>query len=53
MKYVILLQKLINYLNEIDNTEFNEEKLKKKALKQTQFKELQKMEKTDGFSRKK
>ena len=40
--------KVINYLGEIDQTEFDYEKLKK-ALKQTQFKELQKMEKAEGF----
>ncbi len=39
---------VINYLGEIDQTEFDNEKLKK-ALKQTQFKELQKMEKAEGF----
>ncbi len=43
--------KIINYLREIDGTELDTEKLKK-ALKQTQFKELQKMEKTDGFKEK-
>jgi len=41
--------KIINYLKNIGAAEFDEEKLKK-ALKQTQFKELQKMEKNDGFS---
>ena len=40
--------KIINYLNEIDNLEINEEKLNR-ALKQTEFKELQKMEKEHGF----
>ena len=40
--------KIINYLNEIDNIEFSSEKLTK-ALKQTQFKELQKLEKSEGF----
>lgn len=40
--------KIINYLNEIDEIEFNNEKLTK-ALKQTQFKELQKLEKSEGF----
>lgn len=40
--------KVINYLGEIDQTELKDEKLKK-ALKQTQFKELQKMEKAEGF----
>ena len=43
--------KVINYLGEIDDAEFNDEKLKK-ALKQTQFKELQKMEKKEGFKEK-
>ena len=43
--------KVINYLGEIDDAEFNDEKLKK-ALKQTQFKELQKMEKEEGFKEK-
>ena len=40
--------KVINYLNEIDDIELNSEKLTK-ALKQTQFKELQKLEKSEGF----
>ena len=44
-------KKIINYLNKIDNTNFDDEKLKK-ALKQTQFKELQKIEKNEGFSEK-
>jgi len=43
--------KVVNYLKEIDGTEFNIDKLKK-ALKQTQFSELQKMEKTEGFKEK-
>ena len=43
--------KILSYLNEIDNTEVNEEKLIK-ALKQTEFQELQKMEKQDGFREK-
>ena len=43
--------KVINYLNEIDGTEFNMDKLKK-ALKQTRFNELQKIEKTEGFKEK-
>ena len=43
--------KIINYLKEIDAAEFDEEKLKE-AIKQTQFEELQKMEKNDGFSEK-
>ncbi len=41
--------KVINYLKEVNDTEFNEEKFKK-ALKQSQFSELQKLEKTEGFS---
>ena len=40
--------KVINYLSEIDDVEFDSNKLTK-ALKQTQFKELQKLEKTMGF----
>ena len=36
-------KKIINYLNEIDNTEVNEEKLNR-ALKQTEFKKLQDIE---------
>jgi len=44
-------KKIMNYLKEIDETELNEEKLLK-ALKQTQFEELQRMEKADGFSEK-
>ena len=44
-------KKIINYLNEIDNTEVDEEKLNR-ALKQTEFKELQDMEKKHGFSEK-
>ena len=43
--------KVINYLSEIDKIEFNSNKLEK-ALKQTQFKELQKLEKTEGFEEK-
>ena len=43
--------KIIKYLTEIDNTEFSDIKLNK-ALKQTRFKELQKMEKADGFKEK-
>ena len=39
---------VINYLNEIDNINLNNDKLKE-ALKQTQFKELQKLEKSEGF----
>ena len=44
-------KKIINYMNEVDNTEFNEEKFKK-ALNQSQFNELQKLEKTEGFTEK-
>ena len=40
--------KIINYLNEIDEIEFKKDKLIK-ALKQTQFRELQKLEKSEGF----
>ena len=40
--------KVINYLSEIDKIEFNSNKLEK-ALKQTQFKELQKLERAEGF----
>ena len=40
--------KVINYLGEIDKIEFNSDKLEG-ALKQTQFKELQKLEKAEGF----
>ena len=40
--------KVINYLKEIDEIEFNNDKLHQ-ALKQTQFKELQKIEKSEGF----
>ena len=43
--------KIISYLNEIDKTEINKEKLIK-ALKQTEFKELQKMEREHGFREK-
>ena len=43
--------KIINYLNEIDNTKFDKEKLIK-ALEQTQFKELQKIERIEGFKEK-
>jgi len=43
--------KILSYLNEIDNTEINSEQLIK-ALKQTEFQELQKMEKQDGFREK-
>ena len=42
---------VINYLNEVDETKFDKDKLKK-AIKQTQFKELQKLEKAEGFSEK-
>tara|TARA_Y200000002_G_C22648537_1_gene650256 strand:+ start:34 stop:867 length:834 start_codon:yes stop_codon:yes gene_type:complete len=44
-------KKVINYLSEIDDIEFDNEKFTK-ALKQTQFRELQKLEKTEGFSEK-
>ena len=40
--------KVINYLKEIEGIEFNNDKLHQ-ALKQTQFKELQKIEKSEGF----
>ena len=43
--------KIMNYLTEIDGIVLDEEKLKK-ALKQTQFKELQKMENVEGFTEK-
>ena len=43
--------KVINYLKEIDGTKLNMDKLKK-ALKQTRFNELQKMEKNEGFKEK-
>ena len=43
--------KIINYLSEIDDVEFDSNKLTK-ALKQTQFKELQRLEKTEGFEEK-
>ena len=43
--------KVINYLSEIDDVEFDSNKLTK-ALKQTQFEELQKLEKTEGFEEK-
>ena len=41
-------KKIIYYLNEIDDVEINEKKLNK-ALKQTEFEELQKLEKKHGF----
>ena len=41
--------KVINYLKEVNDTEFDEKKFKK-ALGQSQFSELQKLEKTEGFS---
>ena len=44
-------KKIIKYLMEVDGAEYKEEKLIK-ALKQTQFDELQKMEKDEGFSEK-
>ena len=40
--------KIINYLNQIADTEINEDKLRE-ALKKTKFDELQKMEKKQGF----
>ena len=43
--------KIISYLKNIDSVEYHEEKIIN-AIKRTQFKELQKMEKTDGFSEK-
>ena len=43
--------KIVSYLNEIDNTEVDKDKLIK-ALKQTEFEELQKMERRDGFQEK-
>ena len=44
-------KKIIKYLTEVDGAEYKEEKLIK-ALKQTQFDELQKMERKEGFSEK-
>ena len=44
-------KKVINYLKEIDDIKIDNDKLTK-ALKQTQFKELQKLEKSEGFSEK-
>ena len=43
--------KILEYLNKIDNTEINNEKLEK-AISQTNFKELQNIEKLQGFSEK-
>ena len=43
--------KILEYLNKIDNTEINNEKLEK-AISQTNFKELQNMEKLQGFNEK-
>tara|TARA_Y100000816_G_scaffold289735_1_gene276798 strand:- start:389 stop:1171 length:783 start_codon:yes stop_codon:yes gene_type:complete len=43
--------KIINYLKEIDGIELNMNKLNK-ALEQTRFSELQKMEKIEGFKEK-
>ena len=43
--------KIINYLREIDGIELNMNKLNK-ALEQTRFSELQKMEKIEGFKEK-
>ncbi len=42
-------KKVIDYLKEMNDTEFNEEKFKR-ALKQSKFSELQKLEKNEGFS---
>ena len=39
---------VIDYLREVDDVNLNNDKLKK-ALKQTQFNELQKLEKSEGF----
>ena len=41
-------KKIIKYLNEIDDLEINDEKLNR-ALKQTEFGELQKLEEKHGF----
>ncbi len=41
-------KKIINYLNEVDQLQVDEEKLRK-AMKQTEFGELQKLEKKHGF----
>ena len=43
--------KIISYLNEIDDTNFDKEKIHK-AVEQTKFEELQKMEKKEGFTEK-
>ena len=43
--------KIISYLNEIDDTNFYKEKIHK-AVEQTKFEELQKMEKKEGFTEK-
>ena len=43
--------KVINYLKEIDDVKFESDKLTR-ALKQTQFQELQKLEKAEGFEEK-
>ena len=43
--------KIISYLNEIDDTNFDKEKIHK-AVEQTKFEELQKMEKKEGFKEK-
>ena len=43
--------KVLSYLSEIDDIKFDSNKLTK-ALKQTQFKELQKLEKAEGFEEK-
>ena len=44
-------KKIINYIGQIDDLKLDEEKLNK-AIKQTEFKKLQKLEKKDGFSEK-
>ena len=44
-------RKILEYLNETDESEVNEEKLLK-SLKQTDFKNLQKLEKEHGFREK-
>ena len=51
MNEINTFTKVINYLSEVDEIKLNEEKLKK-ALKQTQFEKLQKMEKNEGFKEK-
>ena len=44
-------RKIINYLSQIDDLKLDEGKLNN-AIKQTEFKELQKLEKKEGFSEK-